>query len=447
MSPGASASVRAAAILLLAGVLLAPALAPGASAQAGSVQAQLDALRATIQEATDAYASAYEDYRSAPNASAREAAREGMVEAGRTVGDAFLAFERGHGDPSSLNRFMQTEMPTRFYQGFERHVVLLRALMVQAADGDPATPTDVGSQAAGVQKALDRVDGCLPDGCEGLLLGAGAQAFVVLLREGFEAVLLVGAMVAYLHKTDRPRQAKHVYAGVAAALGATLAAWIALERLLGAAGGLVGQRVIEGATMLLAAGVLFYVGSWLLGKIEAARWQAFLDGKLRSSLEADRAWVLGLLGFLAVFREGLETVLFVKALTIQSPGAWTEVALGGLVGLGVVLGLYALIRHVGVQVPLRSFFAATSALLLLLAIRFLGLGLFELQEALLIPVSPLVGVSSLLTEHALAGVLLQDVLGFAPTLEVAVGQLLLVALIAASAVWTWTRPGPQATRN
>lgn len=439
---------RATAPLLVL-VLVLPAAALPAVAETGDTEARrreaLEDLRADIRGAVDAYVAAHDDFAAAENASAREAARDEMVAAGRSVGDAFLSFERGHGNESSLNTFMQGSMPTNFYRGFERNTVLLRSLMVSAEDGDPASPAEVRSRGDAVLQALDRVESCLPDGCGSNLVGTAAQSFLVLLREGLEAILVIGAAVAYLRKSNRADKIPLVYGGVAAGVAASLGVWIALDRLLGAAASRsAGARfVVEGASMLLAATVLLYVSYWMFDKAEAREWEAYLEGEVDHRLASDRAWMLGLVGFLAVFREGVETALFLQALTTQG-GAPGDVLLGLAAGTVVLAVLYYVVHGIGLRVPLRRFFVATSGLLFLLALRFAGLGVFEFQEASLIPVTPLPAVIAWFESNPLVGALAQDVLGAAATAEVLAVQGLMLAALVAGAGWAWVRDrGPE----
>lgn len=434
------------AALALAGVLAAPAQAQsGASAP---LDEQLEDFRSELEGAVEAYRAAHEDFEAADNATAREDARNRMTDAGHRVGDAFLAFEQGHGDDGSLSVFMQTEIGSGFYRSFEQDVVVLRATMLDAEEGQPPTPSTVETRAAPAFESLDRAESCLPDGCGSALAGAGVQSFLVLLREGVEAILLVGAIVAFLHKTDRSEKTRHVWSGVAAGVGASALAWVGLDQAFSAAAAQssFAHALLEGATMLLAAAILFYVSFWLLSKVESRRWQAFLDDAVENSLADDRAWMLVLVGFLAVFREGVETVLFVQAISLGSGGAWTEISVGLALGAVALVAVYLAVHRFGVQVPLRSFFAVTGAALALLSIRFLGLGLFELQEAGLLATSPLAAVGEVLSWHPVTGVLLRDVLGVSPTVEVLVGQALLVGVFAAGGAWTlgsrWTGREP-----
>lgn len=439
MAPRSPAARRLALGLLvaLAGLAASPA-AGGQSPDEGPLEDQLAAFREEVRDAVEAYRAAHANFTAAEDEQARERAREAMTSAGRDVGEAFLAFERGHGEEGSLSVFMQTEMPRGFYRDFEQDVVLLRADMVAAARGTPTPRDEVAERSSAVESALDRTGECLPDGCGSALAGAGAQSFLVLLREGFEAILVVGAIVAYLHKSDRADQVRHVYKGVAAALAASLLAWLALDQAASSAaarGGLA-SAIVEGLTMLLAAAVLFWVGFWLLNKVEAERWRSFLDGQVENSLADGNPWALGVVGFLAVGREGLETALFVQAIALGSGGPWLEIAIGLGLGALALAAVYYLVHRAGVTIPLRAFFGVTSALLLFLSLRFLGLGVFEFQEAGLLGVTQLPAWLAAWAQGP-AGSTLGALAGFAPTAEVAIAQALLAGSVLAGLAWTF----------
>lgn len=435
-------STRLAAAILAALILGTVALAAPAQArfEEGALRDQLAGLRARVDDAVDRYLDAHRNYTSATDPANRSQAREAMVAAGRDVGDTFIRFERGHGNASSLNAFMQERMPGGFYPSFERQIVLLRSMMTQAAEGDPTPPGDVQAQANLVSNALERTEGCVPDGCRGALVGVAAQSFVILLREGFEAILIVGAIVAYLHKSNRGDRVPQVYGGVGLAIVASLGLWFVLASVFDAARpGSTLNTMLEGTSMLLAAVVLFYVSFWLLSKAESRRWRDYIDGKVEDSLAQDRTWVLGLVGFLAVFREGVETTLFLQALSTRTGGATLEIGLGLGVAALVLVFVYYAVHVLGVKVPLRAFFVGTSALLYVLALRFVGLGVFEFQEGGLIPVTPMAGVVAFLQSNGALAFLLQDVLGFVPTAEVMAAQVLLVVALIVGGAWTVTR--------
>src|SRR5256884_3748902 len=105
-----------------------------------------------------------------------------------------------------------------------------------------------------------------------------SQSFVLLLREGFEAILIVAALMAFLAKAGAVERRRHVAQGAWAAVGASLVTAAVVELLFEIT---PGQReALEGVTMLLATAVLFYVSYWLLSKIEVAKWNAFVKGRM-----------------------------------------------------------------------------------------------------------------------------------------------------------------------
>jgi high-affinity iron transporter len=179
----------------------------------------------------------------------------------------------------------------------------------------------------------------------------------------------------------------HEAAGWIAALGAGAATWWIASNVVAVSG--ASREVIEGVSALLAAAILFYVSYWLLSKTEAARWQSFLDDRLRSALSRGSLGMLATLSFVAVYRECFETVLFFQALAAQAGPDGRGALLGGIAAGAVVLGLLALVVfRFGRRLPMRRFFAASSLLLYGLAVVLAGHGVAALQEAGWIPATP-----------------------------------------------------------
>jgi len=132
--------------------------------------------------------------------------------------------------------------------------------------------------------------------------------------------------------------------------------------------------------------VLFYVSYWLVSKVDAAAWQRFVHHRIERAAASGSAVALASVAFLAVYREGFETVLFYKALYVSGGAADTALITAGLAAGGVVLvGAYVGIERFGIRIPLRPFFAVTGATLYFLAFVFAGTGVKELQEGALIP--------------------------------------------------------------
>ena len=206
----------------------------------------------------------------------------------------------------------------------------------------------------------------------------------LLFREGMEAMLVIVALAAGTRGAGRIGRSRDIYAGAGAAIVASIVLAWAVNHLISDDA----SDTLEGVFQIFAAATLFYVSSWLTSKAQSDRWLRFINGKLES---AERSAIpgiaLGLTAFLAVMREGAETIVFFQALT---SGA-TEAAERHAVAAGVVVAIFALaiafvvIRRAADRIPIGIFFHATSALLYVMAIVFIGQGVASLQEATIIP--------------------------------------------------------------
>jgi high-affinity iron transporter len=203
------------------------------------------------------------------------------------------------------------------------------------------------------------------------------QAAFILFREGAEALLVIAALAAYLSRIQAAEKTRVLYWGAGLAVVASLGLAYVLETFLG--GG--HNDLVEGATMVLASAVLIYVSGWLFARRDAAAWQAYLRSRVDDAIDATASVApLGLVAFLAVFREGAETVLFLQALAGGATGSPAAVAVGvaiGALGLGV---LFIAVKSLAIRLPLKPFFTVTAVLLYLLAVTFVGQGMMEFQE-------------------------------------------------------------------
>jgi high-affinity iron transporter len=243
------------------------------------------------------------------------------------------------------------------------------------------------------------------------------QSFLLLVREGFEAILIIAALMTFLTRSGASARRREVALGAWAAVGASVVTAVVFELVVHA--GPSQREAFEGITMLVAVVVLFYVSYWLFSKIEADKWSAFLRSKMQSALSSGSALALASVAFLAVYREGVETILFYKALLASAgPGG----AGGGAIAAGVALGavalvfLYIAIMRLGLRMPMKAFFAVTGALLYYMAFVFAGKGIAELQEARILGTTvipallwlrvPFLGIYPTLQSLGLQGVLL-----------------------------------------
>ncbi|MFA5929398.1 MAG: FTR1 family protein [Candidatus Micrarchaeia archaeon] len=253
----------------------------------------------------------------------------------------------------------------------------------------------------------------------------GLSEFVVMFREVFEICIVVAIILACLYKAKKQEHAPLVYFGVALAIAASAAAAGAFEMLAG--GFEENDALFEGATMVLAALLVTWLVLWMLSKKD-------FSGEIRRgvSRRLEKNEKIGLLAFsfLAVFREGVEIVLFLGGIALGTGGLDAVSALLG--GAFAVALSYAVFRHM-VKLELRSFFLATAVILVFLAAGMLSQGVHELQEAGVIPtamehvydITPQVnadGTYPAMHEKGVVGAMLKSLVGYAtsPSLEQAV---------------------------
>ncbi len=235
-------------------------------------------------------------------------------------------------------------------------------------------------------------------------------SLLIALREGFEIALIVALILAYLKRTGNERCFSHVWlgAGIAALLCVIVGGGLALtaSELDDDA-----QEVLEGLTMLFAAGVLTWMVFWM--RRQAASLGRELREKVSVSLEKGSAAALVMLAFSAVIREGLETVLFLFA--GSSNDASTPLYLGGaFAGFAVAAGLGYVVYRGSHVLPMRQFFTYTGIGVIILGAGLLSNGLGSLNEAGLI--ASLGGhpwnTESLISSASSAGKFLHAFLGY-----------------------------------
>ena len=204
-------------------------------------------------------------------------------------------------------------------------------------------------------------------------------AFGIIVREGLEAILVIAAIIAYLTKSGNGRSLKNVYIGavcgvIASFAAAAVLAW-AKQAFVGAG---LAQEVIEGITALIAVCVLFYVSNWMISKAEAASWSRYIDGKVQSSVEQGSAFALAFTAFLSVFREGAEVVLFYQPMLSEGNPGMVWAGFGA--GCVLLVFVYLAITKLSIKLPIKVFFTATSILMAVMCVSFLGSGIKELAE-------------------------------------------------------------------
>ncbi len=192
--------------------------------------------------------------------------------------------------------------------------------------------------------------------------------FVITLREGFEAILLVAIVIAYLKRTGRVGDLKYAYYG---ALTALVAGFVIASGVIAFYGGLEGNQkeLFEGIASYLAVGVLTYMILWMAGRD--------IKGEIETKTSQRFGWGIALVTFIFVVREVIETVLFLTPFVAQNV---TATAAGASAGIAVSLVLSLAILRFEYKLSLRKFFYITSILLAFIASGLVGYGTHELIE-------------------------------------------------------------------
>jgi len=239
---------------------------------------------------------------------------------------------------------------------------------------------------------------------------------IILLREGLEVILVLAAMIAFVIKSNRTDALKYIHAGWIVALIAGIATWAFSSFLVTISGAT--REITEGATALLAAVILLYVGFWMHRNANARRWNQFLQGKMKSALDTRTLWTLALISFLAVYREVFETILFYQALWAQvSVEAHSAVFYGVLVAALILAFATWSMTRFGMRLPLKQFFTISAVLMIALAFIFTGKGITALQEAGKIPSSP-IDIPKI------------ELLGIYPNMQALMSQILVILVTA-----------------
>jgi high-affinity iron transporter len=203
------------------------------------------------------------------------------------------------------------------------------------------------------------------------------DAFIVTLREGFEASLIIGLIVAYLTKTgQRAEYGRHVWAGTGAALAASVLVGMTLFLAVGELEGNA-EATFEGTAMILAASVLTWMVFWM--RKQSRTIGGHLRAQVQEAIYSGSALALAGVAFIGVAREGIETALFLFAATSESSPVTTII--GGVLGLVAAVLLGVLFYRGAIRINLRTFFTVTGMLVIGLAAYLLFNGLHEIGEA------------------------------------------------------------------
>jgi high-affinity iron transporter len=247
-----------------------------------------------------------------------------------------------------------------------------------------------------------------------------AATFVIFLREGIEASMIVAILLASLDRLGQRQHFRDVLAGVAAALVLVAAGGIAAYVTIKTYAGSRTQTIFETVTYLVAAIVLTYMTFWM--RNHAANLTAELRARTEAAFDGGARWGLGLLAFQAVGREGLETMVFTLAIVFASSSH--GVIIGGAAGLAVSLAIAFAIYHLGKRLNIALFFKVVGAVLMVFAAGILVDAIQNMQELGWLPIltHPIWNTGHLLSENSTLGDIFHSFFGYAesPTVGQAV---------------------------
>jgi high-affinity iron transporter len=244
-------------------------------------------------------------------------------------------------------------------------------------------------------------------------------SFGILFREGFEALIVVIALVAGTREAGETGKARGIYGGAALAIAVSAGlAWSVNHFLADNT-----SDTLEGIFQIFAAATLFYVSSWLTSKAQAEQWMGFIRSQIQTARRSVLPSVaLGLTAFLAVMREGAETIVFFQALMAGATAAAEKHAVmaGVAAGAAALAIVFIVLTSAAIRIPIGSFFSATTVLLYGLAVVFVGQGVASFQEsgwiaATFIPHLPTI-----------------QMLGLFPTAQTILAQAVLLSIAAAA---------------
>ncbi|MEC0269493.1 FTR1 family protein [Paenibacillus anseongense] len=244
------------------------------------------------------------------------------------------------------------------------------------------------------------------------------DATTILLREGLEALLVIIALLGFLTKSGHADKKRWIWYGVGGGLFVSIVLGIIVQQLFSTSAFGNNNFLIAGCTGIFAALMLAYMSYWLHSKSNISNWQQYIRNQSVKALATGSLFSLSLLAFLAVFREGTETALFM--IGMASSISITSLLGGILIGVGILIVVAFLILKIGMKVPMRPFFLISSVFVFYLCFKFAGMGVHGLQLAGYLPATTASWLPS------------WEFLALYPTLESAIPQfvLLICALIA-----------------
>ncbi|MBU0941536.1 MAG: FTR1 family protein [Bacteroidetes bacterium] len=239
----------------------------------------------------------------------------------------------------------------------------------------------------------------------------------IMLREGLEAFLIIALILALIRGTPRAKKVlPYIHGGWITAILMGVAGWFLSDWIINISG--QNREIIEGIISLIAVIVLAFVGFWLHNHSHSKKWKEFIENKVGSQLKGEKKIGLAFFSFMIVFREAFESILFLQAIGLETQSDDQSSIGFGVLAAFALIGLLAfLFLKYSKKIPVRQLFRYSSWVITLLAIILIGKGVHAIQEAGWISVTG--------TWFSIK----IDWLGFYPTLETLISQLILLVFL------------------
>jgi high-affinity iron transporter len=253
---------------------------------------------------------------------------------------------------------------------------------------------------------------------------AFASGFSIILREGFEAVLVILAILGVAKASGSALVSATIHSGWIVSLILGVIGWFLSGILISMSG--VDREIMEAAAAFFAVFVLLYVGFWMHRQTEVQRWKEFIGTKVKNLAQTKNLLGLFILSFVVTFREVFETVLFLRTIYIETEEhVKIYIFSGVMVAFAVVMVISIMITRFRNRIPLQKFFAFSSMIMMVLATILAGKGIHALQEAGVVPMAMLPFKIRL------------ELLGIFPSWQTLLAQLLVLGM----SVIIWKRAG------
>jgi high-affinity iron transporter len=340
------------------------------------------------------------------------------------AGDAEQAFAEAR--DGYLSHFEYVEIPLRVVAPELTSEAETKFAEIRGLISSGAPVSEVRSNIVELRGLIDDAERRLTDpgiSAPAVIFG---QSFLIIFREGLEAVLLVSVLLGYLEAAKATQYRRPILWGIAAAAAATVVTFFLLQGVLAALP--FGREILEAVTALLAVAMLFYVSFWLIARLEQKRWLEFVRARVWTAVSVGSTTALALVGFTAVYREGFETALFYQALSTFGPGLGQWVVFGLLAGIAALAMVSVLIFRLGRRLPIKAFLSMAVVLLMATSVAFLGNAVRALQEADVIALTRW-------TDWPRAPIFLSQALGYWPSRQTITAQLVLIAIYVLGAIY------------